>query len=147
MYSYDLNSGLLETVTSGRETRHYLYNEDSSLESVSYTDGTKIELLYNKMGHISVRRYVNSLGETLSSQEYEYTDGGMVRLKSDAVEEYIHFVYSETGELISVMRPGFNPDKILTTKDTHIDMEGDHVSTNSKTNKLLIISIAQSGEH
>jgi len=118
----------LRSVTTDSERKEYRYNyQDSSLRMIKYDGGLTYLFDYNEMGHISGRRYVIGTKEIVR-QVYSHTPGGMLRVTSIPDDDNYGMVYSENGQVIAVNRAGYFPDKTVSTKDTHINLDGDLVS-------------------
>ncbi|XP_053392818.1 uncharacterized protein LOC123564214 isoform X2 [Mercenaria mercenaria] len=129
LYTYDYDSGNLREIITNSGTKQYSYNyRDSSLKYVEYDDGSMFIFEYNNLGHISARRFIVA-NRVVSTQEYIYSDGGMLSVRSEPDENGYNLTFSEKGDIILVKRKGFIPDKTVMTKNMETKYQGDMIVT------------------
>ncbi len=93
--------GRLVRVQTDDKTFTYTYNDDGSLQSLTYPNGAKEEYIYDECGQITSLSNRNTDGTVINSYTYTYDDGHRLVTKVDA-RGTVSYTYDDIDRLASV---------------------------------------------
>ncbi|XP_053399789.1 uncharacterized protein LOC123558484 [Mercenaria mercenaria] len=125
--AYDLDNGVLSEIRRNGETTRYSYFQDFSLKYIINPDRSMILYEYNKMGHLSAKKFIQN-GKQILSREYTYSSGGVESVKGNLEGDY-SLTFDENGNIVLIRRKGFLPSKTIITSSTEIQYEGELIVT------------------